>query len=509
MMEIPDKVKRKLEAIPDKPGCYIMRDRRGRIIYVGKAASLRKRVQSYFRQATRRRADPKLSGLLHSVADLDYLVVRSEAEALLTEGQLIKDYRPRYNVSFRDDKRFLLLRIDPGEAWPMFTVVRLQREDGAAYFGPYASSAAARATMDFANKRFGLRRCRHCTPGSGRPCIHQTMRYRDAPDMAAITRAAYMARVEQGCAFLRGELPQYLEEMRAAMEAAAQAQDFEEAAALRDTLLMLRAVVGQRARVASTPALRTEEARAGLAELERALELTRVPRVIECYDISNISGTLAVASMVCAIDGMPHPNRYRRFRIRTVHSSDDPAMMAEVIQRRFARLLREHGVPPDLLIVDGGITQLRAAQAELWKLGVKDVAIAGLAKRFEEIYVPGRLAPVRLPGDSRALRVLQRMRDEAHRFALQYHRRLRARLMRESVIDDVPGIGRHRKELLLQHFGSVDRMKRATEADLAAVPGVGVQLAREIREKLKDVRGPQAEDRGRGGADGDEGPVDE
>jgi excinuclease ABC subunit C len=486
MIRIPDTIKRKLQELPDRPGCYLMRDARGRIIYVGKAASLRKRVQSYFRAATLRRADPKLRGLVRSVADLDILVVRNEAEALLTEGRLIKDYRPRYNVSFRDDKRFLMLRIDPRDPWPMFKAVRFRREDGAGYFGPYASSAATRAAMAFVEKTFGLRRCRPREPGpeDHRHCINDIVRTCSAPCVGRVTRADYGARVEQACAFLRGESPQHLEAVRAAMEAASAAQDFEQAAALRDTLLRLRAVVSQRARVAGTPAMKAGDARAGVADLQRALALAARPATIECYDISNISGTHAVASLVCAVEGLPQPARYRHFRIKTVSRIDDPAMMAEVVRRRFTRLLRERGALPDLLIVDGGITQLRAAQRELHLLGVTGVPIAGLAKRFEEIYVPGRTAPVRLPPGAPGLRVLQHIRDEAHRFALQYHRRLRARRIRESVLDEIEGIGGRRKQELLRHFGSVDRLRKASADEIAAVPGIGAQIAREIRERL-------------------------
>ena len=428
-MHIPEPVRRKLQSVPDAPGCYLMRDRRGVIIYVGKAASLRERVRHYFRAATFHRADPKLRGLLRSVADLDFIVARNEAEALLTEGRLIKEYRPRYNVSFRDDKRFLMLRIDPRDPWPMFRAVRLRREDGGVYFGPYASSAATRAAMAFVEKKFGLRRCAPRLPGpeDHRHCINDIVRYCSAPCLGRISREAYLQRVEQACAFLRGELPGCLEELRTAMQAAAAEQDFERAATLRDTLAMLRAIVAQRARTMLTPSLKAEEARVGLVELQRALGLTRWPAVMECYDVSNISGTLAVASMVCAVDGLPQPARYRHFRIRTVQASDDPAMLAEVVRRRFTRLLDEGGTPPDLLIVDGGIAQVNAARRTLGELNLPDLPVAGLAKRLEELYVPGRLAPLRLPRDSAGLRILQRLRDEAHRFALQYHRRLRAR----------------------------------------------------------------------------------
>ena len=247
-MKIPERVKRKLDDLPDRPGCYMMRDRRGRIVYVGKAASLRKRVRSYFRDATFRNAPPKLRGLIRSVADIDIIVVRTEAEALLTEGRLIKDYKPRYNVSFRDDKRFLLLRADPDVPFPRLKLCRIRRKDPARYFGPYASSAAARATLDFAEKQFGLRKCTPRIPDRDtyRHCMNDIIRHCSAPCIGTVDETGYHERFEEACAFLRGERPTILQELRDAMGAAAAALDFERAAALRDTWLALCAVNGSR-----------------------------------------------------------------------------------------------------------------------------------------------------------------------------------------------------------------------------------------------------------------------
>ena len=484
---LSDKVRRTLENLPDKPGCYLMRDRRGRIIYVGKAASLRKRVQSYFRASTWRRADPKLRGLVRSVDAVDYLVLRNEAEALLTESQLIKDYKPRYNVDLRDDKRFLMLRIDPREPWPTFRAVRLRRDDGALYFGPYVSSPAARVAMSFVEKRFGLRRCRPRLPGPDdhRHCIDDIVRYCSAPCMGRISLEEYSERVKCAGSFLRGESPQLLEEVRASMEAAGAARKFEDAAAWRDMWFMLKDIVSQRARVVATPEMKRQDARAGLIELQQTLGLSAPPKMIECYDISNISGTLSVASLVCSVDGLPAPSHYRHFRIKTVHQADDPAMMAEVIRRRFSRLQRESLVVPDLIVVDGGASQLNAARDELAGLGLAHVPTVGLAKRFEEIYIPAQSRPLRLKADSKALQILQRTRDEAHRFALAYHRLLRARRIRESVLDEISGIGDKRKKALLAHFGSVARLKRASPEDLASVSGIGLAMARGILERLQ------------------------
>ncbi len=484
-MNLPEKVKQKLQNLPDKPGVYFMRDRDGRIIYVGKAASLRSRVRSYFRQATLRSADPKLRGLVHSIHDFDILVTRTEAEAILTEGRLIKDYRPRYNVDMKDDKRFLLVRVNPDDPFPRFEACRIRKDDGAVYFGPYASSPAARAALEFVEKRFGLRVCRPRAPGpdNHKHCHNDIVRFCSAPCIAKVSPEQYRERVNLAIAFLRGEKPEYLEEIKQAMEKEAAEQRYEKAAALRDTLFLLRRAVKERIRARKTLAIKTEDARAGVEELRRVLGLDVPPRVIEAYDISNISGTHAVGSLVCSVEGIPQKNRYRMFRVKTVTGSDDPGMMAEVIRRRFSRALEEKENLPDLVLVDGGITQLNAARAELEALGLRDLPAAGLAKRFEEIHwKPPN--PIRLPADSNALKVLVQLRDEAHRFALTYHRRLRMKRIRESILDEIEGVGEKRKNLLLKHFGSVARLRKATEREIAGVRGVGSAVAKVVKQAL-------------------------
>lgn len=485
---LPDLIKRKLRDLPDKPGCYLMRDRYGRIIYVGKAASLRHRVRSYFHRAALNRADPKIRGLVKSVADLDIVVLRSEADAILTEGKLIKDYRPRYNALLKDDKRFPLLRLDLNQPFPRMRLCRIQRNDGAVYFGPYASSPAARAALEFVEKHFGLRKCAPLAPGLSdhRHCINDIVRFCSAPCIGKTTPAAYRARVNEAVAFMRGMRPAVFKEVETAMEKAAQALNFEKAAALRDTLRLLRLAVKERAHIARSSGLDAEAGRAGVAALGKALGLRRPARVIEAFDISNISGTLAVGSLVAAVNGVPKPARYRRFRIKTLRSADDARMMAEVIRRRFARLRQEGARAPDLVLVDGGLIQMRAAEAELTALGLAEIPVAGLAKRFERIFYARRV--LSLPADSPALKVLQRLRDEAHRFALAYHRALRARRIRESRLDDIPGIGATRKQDLLRHFGSVARLARAPEQAIAGLPGVGSALARQIKQALAGGR---------------------
>ena len=488
-MDLSEELKQKIRDIPDKPGCYLMRDRRGGIIYVGKAVSLRKRVQSYFRESTRRRSPPKLRSMVNSVADLEYIVTRSEAEALLLEGKLIKEYRPRFNVTLRDDKRYIMIRIYPQHDWPRFELCRIRRDDGGWYAGPFTSSAAARTACDFVERRYGLRKCTPRVPDAEtyRHCLDDIIRQCSAPCIGRISREEYHKRVEEACAFLRGERPAVLREVHDAMTAAAEQKEYETAANLRDIYFMLRQVVTRRINVSANRQSRNEDAQAALDELCELLQLSTRPDWIEGYDISNISGTFAVGSMVCLIAGRPQRNRYRRFRVRTVDGSDDFRMMAEVIDRRFRDLMEKNEGLPDLVVLDGGLGQLHAAQNALMKLDLADVVCISLAKKFEEIYVTGSSRPLVLSRSSPALRLLQRLRDEAHRFALTYHRALRQQKIRESVLDDVPGVGAKRKGLLLKHFGSPRALLKADEGELAQVPGIGKEMARLIYAGLRSA----------------------
>lgn len=471
-----------------------MRDRLSRILYVGKASSLRDRLRWYFRPATWHHASPKLRGLLDSVHDIECIVARNAAEATLTEGRLIKEFRPRFNVAFRDDKRFLLIRASPlSELYPRLTLCRLARRDGARYFGPYASAAATRSALDFVEKRYGLRKCSPRNPDTEtyRHCLNAVIRYCSAPCVGKISRDAYRARFEEACACLAGERPRVLEEVRERMQEAAQSRDYERAAMWRDTWLALQATVQQRARMAGPPEPPPDEAGRALEDLRTVLGLPLSPRRIEAFDVSNIAGTHAVAGMVCFVRGVPDRRRYRRFRIRTVWGADDPRMMAEVLKRRYTRLRNEGGQLPQLVLVDGGAAQVAVARHTLDRLNLSKISVAGLAKRLEDIYLPQRSVPVRLSFSSPALKLLQRLRDEAHRFALTYHRRLRQQRLRESLLDDIPGIGLRRKEILLQHFGSVSRVAQATVDEMASLPGVGLTLARALYEALAPLRTPE------------------
>ena len=474
-------LRERLKALPDKPGCYLMRDRRGRIIYVGKALSLRRRVQSYFRPATLHHGDPKLRGLVNSVHDLEWIVTRTEDQALLTENELIKQHLPRYNILLRDDKRYLAIRCDPRDPLPRLTTCRLLRNDGALYFGPFPSGGRfVRPVIDYLEKTFGLRRCTPIRPDAEtyRHCHDDVIRTCSAPCIGRVAPSEYQARALEACAVLQGGRPAFLAKLREQMEAAAASLDFEGAARLRDIWMGLQEMARQRARgPVTSPERHRADAAGGLTELQTALGLARPPAVIECFDISNTSGILPVASLVCAIDGLPDRRRYRHFIIRGVQGPDDPRMIAEAVQRRYSRLTREELPLPDLLLVDGGITQLRAAREALQAVGAAQLPVAGLAKRLEELVLDNGHPPCRLPLDSAGLKVVTRLRDEAHRFAITHHRKLRNRRVRESALDEIPGIGPKRKMQLLRTFGSVYRLTRVPRETLAEQPGIGPELA--------------------------------
>ena len=503
----PDLAK-KVHEVPHKPGVYLMRDRFNRVIYVGKARDLRKRVGSYFMPSKIAVADIKTRALLDAVWDFETHTVQSEAESILLEGKLIKEYRPRYNISFRDDKRFLVVKIDMTEGWPRFRLARFKKDDGARYFGPYAHAGALRQTLNFMRKKFGV-----LTFGRGSPTERElkSATYQVPMRLSEITAQQYRERAAQACDFLEGHSREMINALEDEMRKAAEKTDFEKAAELRNMLDDLRQTTKPMRRFTRGSLPSTIDPLADVQALADALQLPRLPLVMECFDISNISTTHVVASMVCFRNGVPDKDNYRRYRIRTVEGQDDFASMAEVVRRRYSRVLLEarevepdaaefsqenpseaiqRAVAPlvrlpDLIIVDGGKGQLSSACRELQRLGLHELPIIGLAKEFEEIYRPGRALPLQLPPDSGALRLLQRIRDEAHRFANTYHQLLMKKRIGESILDDCPGVSQNRKNLLLRKFGSVNRLRNASVAEIASTEGIGPKLAEEVHRFLQ------------------------
>jgi len=525
----------KLRDVPHVPGVYIMRDRLGTVIYVGKARDLRKRLANYFTPARSKLADRKTRALIASIWDFDLHQVRNDTEALVLEGRLIKEFRPRYNVSFRDDKRYFMVRVHFGDAIPRLSTTRLKKDDGARYFGPFPHGLALRTTLNWLNKKFGLRVCRPLKPGEAdyKHCSNDIIKNCSAPCILRITLEDYKKRVEQACEFLDGKSKDLVTALEGEMQHAAARLDFEKAAELRDmiedfkkTLIPSRTFErGARSRV-----VRTIDPMADVQELKELLHLDKAPLVMECFDIANIGTAHCVASMVRFKNGVPDNSNYRRYRIKAVSGQNDFISMAEVIRRRFSRILLmgrkaagtdadfsqespleamrrmennegfvEEGDStdsesaarqqpfirlPDLVIVDGGKGQLGMAVAELQKLGLHELPIIGLAKENEEVYRPGESHPVIIPHERGALKLLQRIRDEAHRWANGYHQLLLGRRVAESILDDCPGISKTRKAALLKAFGSVARLRKASLEQIAEVPGISKTLAQQVVDFL-------------------------
>jgi excinuclease ABC subunit C len=536
---VTEQVRKKLSDLPHKPGIYLMKDRFGTVIYVGKARDLKRRVSQYFHPSRKQGWDIKFRALVDAIHDLDTHIVKSEPEALLLEGKLIKEFHPRYNVSFRDDKRFLLLKVNLNDPIPRFSLTRLKTDDGAKYFGPFANSGALRNTIAMVRRKFNLRGCRPLTPNESdyKHCLYANLKFCTAPCIRNVSLEQYKQQVLAACEFLEGQTGEFEKQIEDEMRKAAAAQNFEKAAQLRDALNDLRKTTKRTEKFERIPytlpvAINPES---DVRELARVLNLPNPPDRIEGFDISNISGTFAVASMVSFWRGRPDRSNYRRFRMKTVTGQDDFACMAETVHRRYSRLKKEaeemekagkgeseqstsESLPlsneiteekisprelppsneltapwvskptngyPDLILIDGGKGQLNAACTQLAKLGLSHIPIIGLAKEFEEIYRPGESEPLRLSHDSPALKLLQRVRDESHRFANTYNAKLRLKKISESILDEFPGIGRNRKAALLKKFGSVQRLRLASVEQISEVPGFGGKAATELKKFLE------------------------
>ncbi|HHX44952.1 MAG TPA: excinuclease ABC subunit UvrC [Chloroflexi bacterium] len=607
----------RLAGLPTLPGVYIFRDANRRVIYVGKAIVLRNRVRSYFQDGANHTA--KTERLVADIADLEWIVTASELEALILENELIKRYRPRYNIRLKDDKRYPYIKVTWQEDYPKIHVVRTMQRDGARYFGPFTSTRAVYQTLDVVRRIFPYCSCNRPLPGTpnDRPCFYYHIKRCPGPCIGAVTREEYREIIDRACMFLEGKQEEVVHRLHGEMQDAAEQLNFEYAAQLRDQIAAVTTII-ERQRIVSShlrdhdfvafarddsqacvqvffirggkligreyfvltgagdedetqvmtsfikqfyddaayvppeilvhtdlddlPIIeqwlrqkrgnkvvvkvpRRGEKRAlmrmalenaeetltrlraeweadtskhveALSELQHALDLPEPPSRIECYDISNIQGTAATGSMVVFVQGAPSKQDYRHFRIKSVDGPNDFASMAEVLRRRFARA-RERAdersidgktnrwaIMPDLVIVDGGKGQLSAALEAMEAMGVGHIPVAALAKQNEELFVPGRSASILLPRDSQALYLVQRIRDEAHRFAITYHRKLREKRGTASLLDEIPGIGPKRRRALLQAFGSVDAIRQASVDDLVAIPGITRRLAEQVLENL-------------------------
>ena len=601
-------ISEKLKLLPDKPGVYLMQDVKGRILYVGKSASLRQRVRSYF-QASSDHA-PKIRWMVSKVHDFDTIVVDTELEALILECNLIKKHRPYFNTKYRDDKRYPLLEVTTGEEFPRIRVVRRQRNNNNRYFGPFPDAGALRRTVTILQKMFQIRTCSlDMQKKIQRPCLDYYIGLCTAPCTRYVEADGYRRQVEQAVDYMEGNSDRLLRRLRAEMAEQAEALNFERCARLRDMLVDLERT-GQKQKMVSErpdnedylavassgelicaqvlqvregkllghrsflldspggsesaeqmsaffkqyyqqnsyvprrilvsvvpdevellgtwlsrgearveirqpqrgskrelmdlaqknalqvleqeklrPSRGMESRRLALEELQQALRLSESPWRMECVDISNFQGRQAVGSLVVFEQGLPRKDQYRRFRIRSGDTPDDFRMMGEVLRRRFGHDggdRRSFESLPELLIVDGGKGQLSVAVEVLAELGLsQQVAVAGLAKENEWLFVPGLSEPIVLSRTSRALLMVTHMRDETHRFAISYHRSVRKRAFKQSALDDAPGIGEGRKQALLKHFGSLKRLLAATAAELSEVDGMGRKLSQQLFQYLQ------------------------
>jgi excinuclease ABC subunit C len=462
-----------------------MRDRLGGIIYVGKAKNLKRRVSTYFQGSRSMTEHPKIRALIGMIHDFDYLEVKSEPEALLLEGKLIKQYRPKYNTDFTDDKRFLMVRVDESVDIPRFSLVRFKKSDHARYFGPFAHSAHLKKTLAEMRRRFGI------ILGDASPQRLPDGRYRLYDDIRQeiyghaneLTTAEYRERLDEAAEFLEGKSREWLVELAEEMKAAAARHEFEKAAELRDIVHALKKTLERTRKFSRTvaPELLNDEA---LHALKAALALPATPRHIECFDISHISGTFVVASLVHFTDGRPDKDNYRRFKIKSFVGNDDFRAMEEVVGRRYRRLANEGRSFPDLVVIDGGAGQVGAALKAFLTLDLDPPPLIGLAKKRETVIFSDGRQPLNLPLAHSGLQMLQRLRDEAHRFANSFNADLRSKRIRESALDGFSGLGAVRRRALLAHFGTMTKLRKATTEDLQLVVGIGPKLSAELRTFL-------------------------
>ena len=464
-MDLQEKVK----SFPEAPGVYLMKGRAGEVLYVGKAASLRKRVLSYFRPGQHHPS--RVAHLLGQVAEIDFLVTRSEAEALLYEASLIKTKKPKYNVALRDDKSYPWIKLSH-EPFPRIFITRQKKDDGAEYFGPYTDATLLRVALASMRRNFPLRNCRVLPK---KPCLDYYIGQCKAPCAGFIDEKAYAEIVREARLFLEGRREALLQSLAKKMQGLSEGRHYEEAAKIRDDIQALSGVSQGEQRPGWLE---------GLSALQELLKLERLPRRIEAFDISNVFGASACGSMVSFVDGLPDKDGYRRFRIKEVSGINDYEMMREVIRRRYLRVKRE-GLPlPDLIVIDGGRGHLGTAHTEL-KRQELEISAIGIAKRFERIYRVGRKEPIELPKSSKALHFIQRIRDEAHRFAIEYHHLLQTKTQIHSFLERIPGIGPRRRQELLVHFQTLDDLRKASVGEFLSVRGITPALAASLKEALR------------------------
>lgn len=477
---------RHVKSFPDKPGVYLMHDSDGKVIYVGKAKSLKKRVSSYFRHADKF-ASPRLRKLVGSIKDISTIRTDTEIEALILENRLIKLYQPFFNVDLKMNERYAYIKIT-SEKFPKAEITRYKQNDNAVYIGPYVRVFEVRELLRLIERYLPLRSCSSDIDAQNkeRPCMRYALGRCPAPCAGMCTESEYKDRVADVIMLLQGHGAELVERLRRRMDKAAQSLDFEEAARLRDTIRAIWRVSRQHHTMPDIPTGQ-ENFWETLNSLQEILNLPLLPWRIDGFDISHTSGNETVGVVVVFEQGYPNTSLYRRFNIRDVEGIDDFRSMKEVVKRRYSRSIEGEEPLPQLILVDGGPVQLEFASSALKELDLINIPIISLAKEFEEIYIVGEDKPLRLERTDSALRLLQSVRDEAHRYAITSHRSARGRNLRRSKLEDIAGIGRAKAAMLITRFGSAKAISDVPEEELASVPGIGKALAKRIKDHLSEA----------------------
>lgn len=477
-------LKEKIRRLPETPGVYLMKDSFGQIIYIGKAVNLKRRVSHYFQSTARQKAySPKIASMIGSIADFEFMNVKNEAEALMLESKLIKRWKPHYNTLEKDDKNFLLLRVETFKDLPRFTFCRHAKEDGALYYGPYLNTSSIYSTINQLKKDFGIisSDAKPQKLPDGKWQLYDDARADIFKASNIVSQEDYAMRVQKALDFLNDQTGKIIGELEEKMKAASAEQKFEKAAKLRDAIWAISQTTKLREMKQDPSRTSKAVAEQAIVELSRALGMQK-PQAMECFDISHISGSFTVASMVHFDGGLPANNKYRRFKMHV--ENNDYAAMGEVVGRRYGRLFDEKKPMPDLVVIDGGKGQVKCALEAFASRGITPPKVIGLAKR-EETIVCSDFEEIKLPRQNEGLKLLQRIRDEAHRFANAYRETLQRKKIRESILDDFEGLGQKKKDALLNHFGSIAALRKAAAEELEEVEGIGAETAARLREFLE------------------------
>jgi excinuclease ABC subunit C len=486
------RLKEKLKALPDEPGVYLMKDKTGNIIYIGKAKNLRSRLMTYIADTRDERA--LMPFLAQEIADIETVVGGNEKEALILENELIKRHKPRFNIKLKEGGTFVYLRLDLNETYPRLEVTRQVKKDDARYFGPYPAARALRETLRVINRYFKLRTCSDHDPSRHkRPCLLCQISTFPEPSVYDMPPDEYHRHVKDAVSFLQGKKPELLDSLRQRMEKASGNLNFEEAARLRDRIGAIKRTLEPQTVIFETDMDGERQVLPALIHLQKQLRLEHIPRRMECFDVSHFKGNAIVAAKAAMKDGKPDKSRYRRFKIRSVTVGDDYTAMHEAVLRRLKHGMDENDLP-DLIVLDGGKGQLGAARRAMTELNITGIDMIAIAKdrgkrrehAAEYIYLPGKKKAVVLKQSSAEQLMLMRLRDEAHRFAITYQQKLLHRTTIASTLDRIPGIGSRRRRSLLRRFGSVKRIAAASVDDLAQTEGIGQKTARKILIFLKN-----------------------